>query len=326
MSRDAHNGAGAASDEPGFGEDSIGSMLRLAADDELSRAQREQLAAALPADEAAARVAFERQLRSACARVMVADEREFPAVSAGLRESVERIVKRSAAVAAPAVDEPRRHAPRTSPRVQRTGRRVPRLAWVSLAACLLIVAGFVVIRLVTPAPTFIESPERGRVALVGFLGSEHRRCALDDDALKSKMTVYQLAAASTKFTKLLGGELSAEAIEKAGYEFLGSGRCAVPGGGSSIHMIFHDPNPVAASSTAGTPARHPSRFSLFIQHDLNELPIVDGVTYRLETGADKPLIVVWRHQGLLYYLVTETETQQHAVMESMHVPLATQLL
>ncbi|MGE3109880.1 MAG: hypothetical protein AB7G11_08190 [Phycisphaerales bacterium] len=308
----------------------IGDLLRAAADGELSAQEAEHLRS-MEADDHAPRIVFDQELRRACARVLRGIDAQAPNVPEQLRQRIQAIAVNApaGAPAVPPVQVPRTHTDAgRSNRVPRTGRRRrSRLVWLSGAVCVLIVGVLVGVRALLPGPTFRDSPAQARIALVGFLESEHRRCTLDDRALKRKMTVMSLSEAPKKFESLIGGTLSVEAVEAAGYEFLGSGRCAVPGCGESVHMIFRDPRvPAPDPSSVRFEECDASRFSVFVQKDMDELPIVAGRTYRLETRAGEPLVAVWTRGGVLYYLVTESPEQEADVMKTMNVPRASEVL
>jgi anti-sigma factor RsiW len=291
-----------------FGEPAMSraALLRAAADNELSAADASTLCqhlAEFPED--AARIEFERDLRVACNRAMSSEDVTVPS---GLRDRMATMLATST-----------QHEPATRADQKPRHRRV-RAGWLAGVVAVIVVFGLgVLVANLLPSPTFSESPQRARIALAGFLGTEHRRCSLDDRAIKRKMTEYNLGQAPAKFKTLLGAELSVANVEKAGYTFLGAGSCIVPGSGASVHLVFSDVSAAPATLTKGLTC-DPTRLSLFIQKDTGELPISPETTYRLEMGDGNPLVVVWLRDGLIYYLVTETKTAEDAVLD--HLALA----
>jgi len=311
-----------ASARNGFGESDIplNVLLRAAADDELNHEGQRALAEHLRTHpENQARIEFEQSLRCACRRVM-ASESQPP--SPGLRDRVESILK-----ATRGVDEPVsvQHPPHTRPPFGRDHRRSRIRLLIGVLAAIVAIAVGVQVSGILRTPTFAESPEKARLALAGFLGNEHRRCSLDDRALKRKMTEYHLSEAPAKYKKLLGAELSVADVEKAGYSFLGAGRCVVPGSGASVHLVFCEAGTVSKQSLTDLTC-DPSRLSLFIQKDTGELPIVTDTTYRLESVENGPLVVVWLRGGLVYYLVTETKAAEDTVLDHLGIVPATRPL
>ncbi len=306
---------------------SLEDSIRAAADGELPGDQTSRLLHGSNAKTVAAGIEFEQNLRLACARVFAGDAATAPEVGADLHATVQRIMVASRQ-ASDSLETSPVHVHEAASRPAQTataqtarGRRLARAGWIALAACTLIVGVVVGTWLATPAPTFNTQPNRTRIALVGFLESEHRRCALNERSLRNKMTVYAVEDVPAKFAGLLGQELSVSAVVGAGYEFLGCGKCAVPGRGESVHLMFRDPSvlPPSVDVSGVNAPRDAGRFSLFIQQDTDELPITLGQTYRLETGEGEPLVIVWRNGGLVYYMVCESESQQEQVTNAMGV-------
>lgn len=294
------------------------SLLRAAADDELDPGELGTLSAMLdqhPDD--ADRILFERDLRRACQRVFSGDDVSAPEALRHRVASLAGAERESVQAGALAT----RHAAASRPSMPRARRRSP-LRWFAgaLAAVMLVAIGLQ-LSTIWRAPTFAESPDRARLALAQFVGSEHRRCAIDERALKRKMTELSLADTPARFRRLLGAELSVANVEDAGYRFLGAGRCVVPGSGASVHLVFSDASASHAAPLAD-PTCDPSRLSLFIQKDTGELPIVPETTYRLDVVDGGPLVAVWARGGLVYYLVTETHAAEDAVLAHLGLTAA----
>jgi hypothetical protein len=300
----------------------LGAMIRAAADGELSTDQEAMFEVHLQRHpEHAARVRFEHDLRRACKRVFVQEGRTVEP-SAALRGRVEEL---TIAGRGEADRVPVRHQP--APRAAGDGVggfRHRRLATL-FAVLALFATGAVYFIAFNTAPTFRESPELAKVALVSFIKSEHRRCVLDERALQHKMTAYSTSEVGGEFEDLLGKALSVADLEKAGYVFAGAGRCAVPGAGASVHLVFRSQAqaPVAGSNAQEAAA---GALSLFIQKDTGELPIRENETYRLETERGNPLILIWLHQGLIYYLVSESGDSEAAARRVLGVPAGSQPL
>src|SRR5580765_8443440 len=104
-------------------------------------------------------------------------------------------------------------------------------------------------------------------------------------------------------------------MSSAGFAFAGAGNCAVPGRGHSVHLMFRYTGGSAGSGGAsGADASKPvpgrtcpgDEVSLFIQQDTHQLALEEGQVYAPAPQPGIPGVVVWAHDGLIYYLVTET--------------------
>lgn len=206
-------------------------LARLFADDEATPAQRadfesrrERLA---PADRRALDdlIASERALRAATARALLASTPETPA---DLRARVLR------AAHADSRDE---HA---GPPVL---FRLVRANWAFAAAAailLALVAGMLVLSTTASRGPMWTEQDGASASLVNFLASEHSRCSeVGSSHANRKLTTrdpQDAVALVARFVPIDPARLLDAAGE--GYIFLGAGPCAVPGGGSSIHLVF----------------------------------------------------------------------------------------
>lgn len=280
----------------------ISVLLRLAADGELTAEQSARLEAHLAAHpEDAARVAFERSLRGACARCMGGT------APAGLRDRVqaalaERAEPESAAPAAVHV------AGRISPPPARTRRRGTLTNRILNAAAVVVVAGLAVLFL--RASLSQDSTQAQAQAVARALPEQHSACAIDPDLLTGQdRFVSDLSAVPAAYRPLLGASPSIPDIEALGYRFTGAGPCAVPGG-ESVHLMFE-------AIDERRPEECPRKpLSLFIQRtDLFNMQ--PGQTYTVESPNDKMSIFAWASDGLVYYLVAESKGQCNEVMKAM---------
>jgi len=257
----------------------LASLLRLAADDELTPQQRAALEAHLEAHpEDASRIEFERRLRDATSRVM--GEVRAPE---GLRERIASTTERLA------------------PQTSRQGfwRGAPARA-VGLAASVLIVASVLVALMLPQSPIGPEA--RYQASLVRYLDREHVRCWIDADEILGKFDVRRRDALPAEASELLGRPVDLAGLvdtEIEGLEFVAGGECAVPGESPSIHLGF---------KTDGTMGEAGIPVSLFVQRDERQLELEEGVTYRLTSerrlARGVCTIYVWTRDGLLHFLVS----------------------
>jgi hypothetical protein len=144
-------------------------------------------------------------------------------------------------------------------------------------------------------------------------------------------------------------------LAASGLQYIGAARCAVPGRGSSVHLVLRLPRQDAPGDAR--PADHSNSkelVSLFIQQDRGELVIEPDRTYSVtadgpdETGdpaktgsparndrianpttprqdsadatSSPQQILVWRRAGLIYFLVARTPTNINAAREALSIP------
>jgi anti-sigma factor RsiW len=279
----------------------ISTLLRLGADGELTPEQAATLEAHLAANPAdRERLAFERSLRSACARQMQG------AAPAGLRDRIEAALREHAAEPEPvgAVHVAGRIPP--NPVVRR--RRGSLTNRVLNAAAVLVVAGLAVLFL--RASLSQDATVAQAEAVAGFLPAEHSACTIDPDRLTDQdLAVTDLSNVPAAFRPLLGASPSIPDIEALGYRFTGAGPCAVPGG-ESVHLMFE------AVSERRPPGCSLRPLSLFIQRT-DRFNMQPGQTYVVESPDDRMTIYAWTSDGLVYYLVADSKGQCSEVMKAI---------
>ena len=283
----------------------ISTLLRLAADGELTSGQAERLEhhlAAHPEDRG--RVAFERALREACGTHLGAR------APAGLRERIAAALREQDAEA-PAIAgrvAPDGPAP-DEPVVVRRARRVSWSQRVLNIAAVLVVAGLAVFFLKATLTSDTTT------ALAGFLPKEHNNCAVDPDRLLQRdNAVTNLAEVPSAYRALLGASPTIPDIEALGYRFAGAGPCSVPAGGQSVHLMFEAVKERRPKDCPNSP------LSLFIQRT-DRFDVEPGQTYSVNTPDDEFTIYAWTADGLVYYLVADSRGQCNEVMEAL--PLRT---
>ena len=95
----------------------------------------------------------------------------------------------------------------------------------------------------------------------------------------------------------LGHDATCPDLSKLGYQFAGCGPCTVPGG-KTAHLLYKH----AGGGSSGA-------VSLFVQLDNGQLPLADGKVYLSKDASDGTEMIIWRGQGMVYYLVAETDDQ-----------------
>lgn len=272
---------------------SLGALLRAAADDELTPAQREALDAHLrehPED--GVRIAFERSLREGIGRVMGGI-----AAPEGLRSRIEREARATPEVVA-------------RPAFWRSRRGL------ALAASLVLISGLLVALAMPSSP--IGPDARYRASLVRFLDGEHKRCWVDADWILDKFKVRERDALPGAMSKVFGRDVEVPVVrdgDGSGLIFEGAGECHVPGRGKSMHFGFR---------TDGTRAEAGVAVSLFVQPNTTRLELEDGVTYRLtsEHGVSRGVcsIYAWTRDGMIYFLVSDDAGACDLGLEALDAP------
>jgi anti-sigma factor RsiW len=97
-------------------------------------------------------------------------------------------------------------------------------------------------------------------------------------------------------------------LSKLGYQFAGCGPCIIPGG-KTAHLLYQP------TGGGGGPV------SLFVQLDRAQLAIENGKTYLARDPADGTEMIVWRGQGVVYYLVGENDGQLKSAAGEMGMKL-----
>ncbi len=269
-------------------------LLRAAADGELTVAGEQELRAHLAAhpDDRGV-VAFERELRKSIAAAALGQP------APGLKERVEHLcggatIAREGTPVAVEATAPRRGRPMSRP-----------AAWLPIAASVALLAGIAYFTVgrpqALPAPGELIT-QAHRVSLASFVSSEHEECELHADIVGSKLRVESLGKAPAAFRGVLGREPDLGRLAESGLRFMGAGPCAVPGRGSSVHMVFD-----AGDGPAPREGGRTSLVSIFVQQDSGELGIEPGRTYRLvpnegSSSTAAAEIYVWKTDGFVYFL------------------------
>jgi hypothetical protein len=97
----------------------------------------------------------------------------------------------------------------------------------------------------------------------------------------------------------LGHDSIVPNLSKLGYQFAGAGPCTIPGG-KTVHLLYRPTS--GGNMTSYT-------VSLFVQPDTNQLPLEKGKVYYATDAIDKTPMIIWRGQGVIYYLVGEDKNQ-----------------
>lgn len=278
---------------------SRGALVRAAADGELSAEQSRALETLRSSDASIEReIVFERALRDRVATTM----REPSVAPASLRASIEALIAQERGTVGP-------HATRTR------SFWAKRAGWLVAAAAVLVVASITYIagwpsqQPPRPTSTIAAAPfEQGRlIAASNFIAREHNRCAPFERYFNLKMSVRDAAEANDMVVTLLGAPPTRIKLDDAGYTFAGMGRCAVPGPGDSVHMIYR---PVGDA---------PGVVSLFIQKLVNEPAMADDVRYHVPIDGGGSLLI-WRDSGLIYYLFCQDEATGSDISGLLNAP------
>lgn len=213
----------------------LGALLRLVADDEASPAQRADFdarrARLAPASqrELDALLQAERELRAATARAILA---HTPPTPADLRARV--------------LDASRRAERPRSPL-----SRIARAHWAYAAAAailLVAVSGVLVLSNASWRGTHWTEQSGPTPTLVGFLAAEHSRCStVGASGPDRKLTARTRDEAIALVARYVPSDPQ-RVLDAVGpeYRLLGAGPCHVPGGGTSIHVVFVADDPACA--------------------------------------------------------------------------------
>lgn len=281
--------------------DSISTLLRLAADGELSPLQAQQVREYLNTNPDAARsIEFERNLRAACARAMgsavaPAHLRARILSQAAHSQNAQTLPSTQTADIAQALEargvqtRERSFWQRMTPAVR------------ALAAAILLLVGGTFIYQVANIGTGSASPALAQLSTIAdFVGNEHNRCVLDPTTAR-KFTIHELASAPEAFAAIVGKSPSFPDLASVGLTFLEGGKCHVPGKGQSMHLRFQ---------VGDSPDRVISLFVQSIADETDKL-FEPGKSYQLtcknlpEAQGNPPIIYGWSADGLNYFLVAD---------------------
>jgi anti-sigma factor RsiW len=277
-------------------EPSIAELLRRAADDELTRPQRALLDAHLAAHpEDAERLEFERALRKHVASAMIGARAPQDIRDAALRAM-------QSAAESDADDAP-------APIVRRERSfwaRYPLAAPLALAAALLLAisAGIIVQR--TGSPDNIWLTEAQQASVVTFVDKEHNRCAAMECTGNPKWVANSLDTALAAMTDYMGVAPERLDLTDTGFTLTGAGPCHVPGDGKSMHLLYRSAQDLSAPS-----------ISLFIQETGSDT-VIDAscLCDKMDVGE----VLMWRRDGLAYYLVCPSDDVADLALATLGAP------
>ncbi len=281
----------------------IASLLRMAADGELNDEQQARLDTHLrntPTD--ADRVGFERSLKDACTRSLNAEAITCP-------DSVRAAVMQAIAGEAPA-EQPDQQEEAVIGRVDEAGaaHRGNRFSWVRAVGN--VAASVAIVALAITLVRMAISPGASSEVIAGFVVKEHQHCVGNESHAVRKLSMTDLQALPKELQGMLGEELWIPELADAGYVFTGAGKCAVPGG-PSAHMVFEPASGADAAIFGGT-------VSLFVQRlDASIFEIEAGRTYTFDQHDPEHRTLIWETNGLVYYLVADTEAQRNEAAARM---------
>ena len=138
-------------------------------------------------------------------------------------------------------------------------REPSRVDWRAAAAVILLVTGAVLVGIFgTPLDQRgLEQPVQETLVgeTVEFVAQEHRRCAMSESARLRKAEWRDHGRAQHELARHLGVErVALPDLSEKGYEFIGAGRCHVPGVEYSGHALYR----------RNVPGQPPSVLSLFL--------------------------------------------------------------
>jgi len=286
---------------------SAAQYLRAKADDEHANLQAPS---ELPND-AAERIAFDRALRSACARSM--GEIKCPDA---VRAAITNALKKES------VQEPVAHRFEHHEGVVRTrmGDTTSVSFWAgarrfAALAAVIALAAFVIFRSATSTSGGHVIPVQQASLLSAFVENEHDRCTGPAQPVTPCLKTCSEEEAYRNTAAALGAELTRlrdhfDSMRNAGFEFVGFGVCDAPGPGQSVHLLFR----------VTTTDPKPARVSLFIQNDSEHPDIRETESYHTGCPKKKATLIVWRTEGVVNYLYACTPEALKTARIALHVP------
>jgi anti-sigma factor RsiW len=260
------------------------------ADGELDAAAAARVRAHVASNPAAAnKVALHNKLREAGRRAA-----QGIAVPPGLLQRVEALA---------AAQSPERAATRTSDAARPRWRIGFRMA---VAAVLVLGVSLAVWMQVNGGADVVRGSAVVPVEWVSSTSKVHINCAKHEAhfAPQFSRTLHELPGSLREY---LGHDATCPDLSKLGYEFVGCGPCTVPGG-KTAHLLYKH-----AGGGGGGPV------SLFVQLDKGQLPLADGKVYLSKDAGDGTEMIIWRGQGVVYYLVGENDEQLTSAAGEMGV-------
>ena len=265
----------------------LATLIRCAADDNLSMAQADALRAHLVAHpEDQARIDFERGLRDAVASAM-----DTGTTPANLRHSIETMFAE------------RPQSDTVGPAAARN-RSFWRRSFLPTAVAALVLMAFGVTLIVSNQSRSKDWSDGLGARVVSWVEREHNKCSDSIEYRQRKLTVTNVADAREQTRRDFGAAPRRIQLDDAGYTFAGYGPCRIPGGGASGQLIY-TPN-----SGEGEP------ISLFVQRDDGRL---DGVVSPSDCLTNDQTFI-WRADGLIYYMVIRQSNQAIPCLRSLGAP------
>jgi len=277
---------------------SMDELIAALADGELDlRSNPEALAQIAQDAQAASKIANHQQFKQACAKAMDGPEMACPAdLAAQLRAlGVEEPSQADASTSTPATIATTGSGYHGPPVLARIGRWVP----AAVAAVLLIAATVMFMQAGTNGPGSSSVASLLSVNDVERFDSRHFTCAEkpdvlhDHDAFGDPGDLEKLPVKLGDYFKTSADGMKLN-LSGVGYEYQLTGVCGIPGSGS-VHIVYRHQD---------TPDR---AISLWLAPDDGRLNNIEPGRVYVEAGKtlDHP-VIVWRHGGLIYYLVGDS--------------------
>lgn len=255
-------------------------------------------------EDAEPRVAFERSLRESVARAMSGAQTAAPHE---LRAGIQGLLGASA---------PAPHDGVVPTSMGDTRLRSFWAGWPVAGRMLAVAAVLALCAVVIVTSSRHSTPGSTMQAglLASFVHEQHDRCRTDQVYRQQKFTADDFEA-GRELARLHLGEVPAlmehglRSLERIGFTFAGMGRCAVPGTGPSVHLVFQ-------REDAGT-----RMVSLFIQSDRGEWALADSSCALLESeGQEDQAVVLWRDDRFLYFLFAGRGEDLELFRQELGVP------
>jgi len=302
---------------------SVGALIRAAADGELTEAQIQTFEAlCAERDCTKDRVRFEQTLRDACGKAMG----DKPGCPDALRNKVRAIAAAGGDVG---MASEAAAGSGTGSVVEAMGEQTRSVSFwrhspgiLAAAAVLALFAGVLILQGISlptgAVPTGWTTEQAGyRDRVAGFVAKEHTRCCDSEGVSEDKLVIRDPGEAQTYFAESLGVsdvDLGVNRAAVGAVRFWGGGDCHVPGAPASGHVRFD------ATAPDGTDIH----LSLFVVPDRDQLPIQEGMTYRVTSKACAEAgvnLFTWKRAGVVYLLVSEAQGGFcEVVRDLMHAP------
>jgi anti-sigma factor RsiW len=170
------------------------------------------------------------------------------------------------------------------------GQRLRIAPWImSVAAVVVLGVGAVVVWSMTRPARAVHGSDLVPVSLVTDTVKVHVTCSGHPNHFVPPFP-RELEKLPGSLKDYLGRGAACPDLGKMGYRFAGCGPCRIQGG-KTAHLLYR---PVSGSGPC---------VSLFVQADGGQLGIEKGRVYYAEDARDRTPMVVWRGDGVLYFLV-----------------------